>query len=72
METLFSYLKRCFDMTAERLNEIMAEQYSYITYDTELAKEYLECGAPQADEDTIAWCFADYLLSQDLAEEVVE
>ena len=29
-------------------------------------------GAPQADEDTIAWCFADYLLSQDLAEEVVE
>lgn len=63
-------------MTAERLNEIMAEQYSYITYDTELAKEYLECvqllGAPRADEDTIAWCFADYLLSQDLAEEVVE
>ena len=59
-------------MTPERLNEIMAEQYSYITYDKELAKEYLECGAPQADEDTIAWCFADYLLSQDLAEEVVE
>ena len=63
-------------MTAERLNEVMAEQYSYITYDTELAKKYLECvqllGAPQADEDTIAWCFADYLLSQDLAEEVVE
>ena len=59
-------------MTAERLNEIMAQQYSYITYDPKLAKEYLECGAPQADEDTIAWCFADYLLSQDLAEEVVE
>lgn len=49
----------------------MAQQYSYITYDPKLAKEYLECGAPQADEDTIAWCFADYLLSQDLAEEVV-
>ena len=59
-------------MTPERLNEIMAEQYPYITYDKELAKEYLECGAPQADEDTIAWCFVDYLLSQDLAEEVVE
>ena len=29
-------------MTAERLNGIMAEQYSYITYDTELAKGYLE------------------------------
>ena len=58
-------------MTAERLNEIMAQHYSYITYDTKLAEEYLECGAPKADEDTIAWCFADYLLSQDLAEEVV-
>ena len=55
-----------------RLDEIMAEQYSYITYDTELTKEYLECGAPKADENTTAWCFADYLLSQDLAEEVVE
>lgn len=60
------------NMTPERLNEIMAEQYSYITYDTELAKEYLECGAPQADEDTIAWCFVDYLLSQDLTYEEVE
>ena len=59
-------------MTPERLNEIMAQQYSYITYDPKLAEEYLECGAPKADEDTIAWCFADYLLSQDLAEEVVE
>lgn len=59
-------------MTAERLNEIMAEQYPYITYNPELAKEYLECGAPKADENTVVWCFADYLLSQDLAEEVVE
>ena len=59
-------------MTAERLNEIMAERYSYIVYDTELAKEYLEHGAPKADEDTIAWCFVDYLVSQGLAEEIVE
>lgn len=59
-------------MTPERLNAIMAEQYSYVIYDAELAKEYLECGAPQADEDIIAWCFVDYLLSQDLAEEVVK
>ena len=59
-------------MTPERLNEIMAQQYSYITYDPKLAEEYLKCGAPKADEETIAWCFADYLLSQDLAEEVVE
>lgn len=60
-------------MTPERLNEIMAERYSYITYDTELAKEYLECGTPKTDdEEVIAWCFVDYLLSQDLAEEVVE
>ena len=59
-------------MTTERLNEIMAEQYPYITYDTELAKEYLECGAPKTEnEDTIAWCFVDYLMSQNLAEAVV-
>lgn len=59
-------------MTAERLNQIMAEQYSYISYDPELAKEYLECGAPKTEnEDTVAWCFADYLMSQDLAEEIV-
>lgn len=60
-------------MTAERLNEIMREQYSYISYDNSLAEEYLQCGAPKTDdESTIAWCFVDYLLSQDLAEEVVE
>ncbi len=59
-------------MTAERLNQIMAEQYSYISYDPELAKEYLECGTPKTEnEDTVAWCFADYLVSQDLAEEIV-
>ena len=60
-------------MTAERLNEIMREQYSYISYDNSLAEKFLKDIAPQTEEeDTIAWCFADYLLSQDLAEEVVE
>lgn len=60
-------------MTAERLNEIMREQYSYISYDSSYAEEYLNFGAPQTeDEDTIAWCFVDYLVSQDLAEEVVK
>lgn len=60
-------------MTAERLNEIMAEQYPYIIYDESLAEEYLKCGSPKTDnEDTIAWCFADYLVSQGLAEEVIE
>lgn len=58
-------------MTAERLNEIMREQYSYISYEPKLADEYLCFGAPKTeDEETIAWCFADYLVSQDLAEEI--
>lgn len=49
----------------------MREQYSYISYDSSYAEEYLNFGAPQTeDEDTIAWCFADYLLSQDLTEEI--
>lgn len=59
-------------MTAERLNEIMRERYSYISYEPHLAEEYLECGAPNADEETIAWYFVDYLVSQDLADEIVE
>lgn len=59
-------------MTAQELNEIMSEQYAYISYDSNLAEEYLNCGAPKTgDKETIAWCFADYLLSQDLADEVV-
>jgi hypothetical protein len=59
-------------MTAQELNEIMSEQYAYISYDSSLAEEYLNCGAPKTDDKyIIAWCFADYLLSQDLADEVV-
>ena len=58
-------------MTAERLNEIMREQYSYISYDTSLAEKFLKDIAPQTEEeDTIAWHFADYLMSQDLTDEV--
>lgn len=59
-------------MTPERLNELMREQYSYIAYDESLAEEYLNFGAPRTeDEDIIAWCFADYLISQDKAEEII-
>lgn len=58
-------------MTRERLDEIMLEKYSYITYDSDVAEEYLQCDAPKADdEEVIAWRFVDYLLSQDLAEEL--
>ena len=60
-------------MTPKRLHEIMLEQYSYISYDADIAEEYLKCGAPKTDnEEIIAWCFVDYLLSQDLADEVVK
>lgn len=59
-------------MTPQRLNQIMQERYSYITYDSSLAEEYLKVGAPITDdEETIAWCFVDYLTSQGLAEDVV-
>lgn len=60
-------------ITAERLNQLMREQYSYIVYDQHLAQEYLDNAqpGPDMDEDMIAYCFSDHLISQDLAEEVV-
>ena len=58
-------------MTHKRLDEIMLEKYSYIAYDSDVAEEYLQRGAPKTDdEETIAWYFVDYLLSQGLAEEI--
>lgn len=59
-------------MDCKRLHEIMLEQYPNISYNADIAEEYLQCGAPKTDdEEVVAWCFVDYLLSQDLAEEVV-
>jgi len=58
-------------ITHKRLDEIMLEKYPYITYDSDVAEEYLNFGAPKTDdEEVIAWCFVDYLLSQGLAEDV--
>lgn len=58
-------------MTHKRLDEIMLEKYSFITYDSDVAEEYLQHGAPKTDdEEVVAWCFVDYLLSQGLAEEI--
>ena len=51
-------------MEAKRLHELMLEQYPYISYDVDVADEYLKFGAPDTDdEDIIAWCFADYIIS---------
>lgn len=55
-------------MTAQRLNQLMKEQYPYISYDAKLAEDYVKVGAPKKNEDIIAWCFADYLMSQGLCE----
>lgn len=56
-------------MDAKRLNQLMKEQYPYISYDANLAEEYVKVGAPKLkSEDVIVWCFADYLMSQDLCE----
>ena len=60
-------------ITAERLNELMRYQYSYIVYDPSLAQQFLDNAQPKPDmhEDLVAYCFSDYLVSQDLAEEVI-
>lgn len=48
-------------MTAERLNKLMREQYSYLTYDECEAQNYLDNrGYAGEDEDIAAWLFADY------------
>lgn len=56
-------------MDAKRLNQLMKEQYPYISYDAKLAEDYVKVGAPKLkSEDVIVWCFADYLMSQGLCE----
>lgn len=58
-------------MTTERLNELMLEKYPFIAYDADQRAEFLEnYSGNLEDEDVVAWCFADYLVSQDLAEEI--
>ena len=63
-------------ITSDRLNELMRERYSYIIYESFLAEEYLSDSNSwyrnDYTEDQIADNFADYLVSQDLADEVVE
>ena len=62
-------------ITAEKLNELMREQYSYISYDSYLAEEFLRENSSwltKFDDDRIACYFADYIVSQNLADEVVE
>ena len=72
MDSIMEQTKK-HQITAERLNQLMREQYSYIVYDQHLAQEYLDNAqpGPDMDEDMIAYCFSDHLISQDLAEEVV-
>lgn len=56
-------------MTADRLNELMREHYSYLSYDKSEAQNYLDNGGyTGTDEDMAAWLFADYLVAQDLCE----
>lgn len=63
-------------ITAEKLNELMREQYSYISYDSNMAEEFLVDNRhwlrEDMTDDQIASYFADYVVSQDLADEVVE
>lgn len=72
MDSIMEQTKK-HQITAERLNQLMREQYSYIVYDQHLAQEYLDNAqpGPDMDEDMIAYCFSDHLISQDLAEEVI-
>lgn len=56
-------------MTKARLVEIMRKKHSYVAYEEEHLDSFLLLDWSKVkDEDTLAWYFVDYLVSQGLAE----
>lgn len=52
-------------MTAEELYKVARETYPYVYFDIAVVKQYLKKGYKPD-----VWLLYDYILSQDLAEEV--
>ena len=56
-------------MTKERMQQIMREKHSYIAYEEKDLDDFLNMKwKGNESEDTMAWYFVDYLVSQGLAE----
>lgn len=60
-------------MNNEELKKLFREKHSYIEVDDEVLEQAIEdCKGMAQDEDTICWLIEDYIVSQGLAEEIVE
>lgn len=60
-------------INAKDLNKYMSEHYSYITYNKELAEEYLEFAKgfiEGKDIEQIAYMFEDYLVANNLNDDI--
>lgn len=60
-------------MNNEELKKLFREKHSYIEVDDEVLEQAIEdCKGMTKDEDTLCWFIEDYIVSQGLAEEIVE
>ena len=60
-------------MNNEELKKLFREKHSYIEVDDEVLEQAIEdCKGMAQDEDTLCWFIEDYIVSQGLAEEIVE
>lgn len=60
-------------MNTDELKKLFREKHSYIEVDDEVLEQAIEdCKGMTQDEDTLCWFIEDYIVSQGLAEEIVE
>ena len=60
-------------MNTEELKKLFREKYSYVVVDDDVLEQAIEdCKGMTQDEDTLCWFIEDYIVSQGLAEEIVE
>ena len=60
-------------MNNDELKKLFREKHSYIEVDDEVLEQAIEdCKAITQYNDTLCWLIEDYIVSQGLAEEIVE
>lgn len=60
-------------MNNEELKKLFMEKHSYVVVDDDVLEQAIEdCKGMAQDEDTLCWLIEDYIVSQGLAEEIVE
>ena len=60
-------------MSTDELKKLFREKHSYIYVDDPVLEQAIEDSKGMTqDEDTLCWLIEDYIVSQGLAEEIVE